>query len=141
MNRVRAVTQPSLQPSSERRKNHRRARVAAERHGRLAEQVAVLGLVLRGYRVLARRCLTAAGEIDIVAVRGRRLTFVEVKQRANWDEAGIAVRASQTARLHRAAEQWVGARPFYRDYERGFDSILLVPWSWPQFCRDALQPV
>jgi putative endonuclease len=118
---------------------HRRA--AAERHGRLAEHVAVLALMLRGYRVLARRHLTAAGEIDIVAVRGQRITFLEVKQRASWDEADIAVRARQTARLHRAADQWVAGRPYYRDHERGFDSLLVVPWSWPDYRRDALQPV
>jgi putative endonuclease len=115
-------------------------KVAAERHGRLAEHLAVVALLLRGYRILARRHLSAAGEIDIVAVRGRRVTFVEVKQRASWDEADIAVRARQTARLHRSADQWVAERPYYREHERGFDSLLVVPWSWPAYRRDALQP-
>ncbi len=119
----------------------RQIKVAAQRHGRLAEHLAVLGLVLRGYRILARRCLMPAGEIDIIAVRGQRLTFVEVKHRASWREADQAVRARQTARLHRAAAQWAAARPFYSEHERGFDSMLVVPWCWPQFRQDALQPV
>ncbi len=118
---------------------HRRA--AAERHGRIAEFVAAAVLMALGYRVLARRVETSAGEIDLVAVRGRRLAFVEVKQRASWAAAGIALRQRQTARLHRAADHWVGARPYYRDHERGFDSVLVVPWSQPAYHRDALRPV
>ncbi len=143
-----ALGRPSLDTQAGHRQvGHRQAghtrqrKIAAERHGRFAEQLAVVSLVLRGYRILARRHLTSAGEIDIVAVRGRRLTFVEVKQRATWDGADLAVRPRQTARLHRAADLWVAARPYYRDHARGFDSLLFVPWSWPAYGRDALQPV
>lgn len=116
-------------------------RRAAERSGRVAEWLAVLFLVLKGYRLLARRLKTGAGEIDIVAVRGRRLAFVEVKRRASWREVETAVRPRQTRRLHRAAEVWAAKRPYYRDHERGYDTIMIVPWAWPSYRRDALQPV
>lgn len=116
-------------------------RVRAERNGRLAEIVAAAVLILRGYRILARRHEAAAGEIDLVAVRGRRLAFVEVKQRASWSDTDTALRARQTARLHRAADQWTAARPYYRDHERGFDCMLVVPWSMPAYLADVLRPL
>ena len=115
-------------------------RVAAETRGRLAEHIAALVLMARGYRILARRCQTSSGEIDLVAVRGQRLAFVEVKQRATWAQADIALSRRQTDRLYAAAAHWVAARPYYRTHERGFDSVLSVPWSLPAYRRDALQP-
>ena len=115
-------------------------RVAAEARGRLAELVAAASLVARGYRILARRCKTPSGEIDLVAVRGGRLAFVEVKQRATWAQAEIAMSVRQTDRLHAAAAGWVAARPYYRGHERGFDSVLIVPWCLPSYRRDALRP-
>jgi len=36
-------------------------------------------LRLNGYRILDKRWRCAGGEVDIIAVRGRRLVFVEVK--------------------------------------------------------------
>ena len=115
-------------------------RVAAERAGRVAETLAALSLMLRGYRILARRVETSAGEIDLVAVRGTRLAFVEVKQRATWKEAEAAFRLGQTTRLHRAAAHWVAARPHFRGHERGFDGVLVVPGSLPSYRPDTLQP-
>jgi putative endonuclease len=117
-----------------------RAKVAAERMGRIAEHIAAFSLMARGYRILDRRRRTAAGEIDLVAVRGRRLAFIEVKQRAAFEAAACAITARQAARLHRAANLWVSARPYYRDHDRGFDSVLLVSWARLRYRRDALQP-
>lgn len=45
----------------------------AEGWSRRAETIAVWSLRLKGYAVLARRERTPAGEIDIVARRGRTL--------------------------------------------------------------------
>lgn len=115
-------------------------RVAAEVRGRLAERLAAWFLLARGYRILGRRVKTSAGEIDLVVVRAKRLAFVEVKQRATLAQAETAMTARQTDRLYAAAAAWVAARPFYRHHERGFDSVLMVPWCWPSYRRDALQP-
>ena len=52
-----------------------------ERRGRIAEWIAAAFLCLKGYRILARRYRSKLGEIDLIAVRGRRLAFVEVKRR------------------------------------------------------------
>ena len=49
--------------------------------GIVAEWLASVLLMLRGYSILARRFRSPFGEIDIVARRGKRLAFVEVKRR------------------------------------------------------------
>jgi putative endonuclease len=115
-------------------------RVSCEANGRFAEWAAALTLILRGYRILARRRRTPFGEIDLIAVRGRRLAFVEVKQRANWASVEASLNQAQTRRLHAAAAHWVQARPYYRDFEQGFDSVFVVPGRWPNYRRDTLQP-
>ena len=51
-------------------------RVRAYRQGLLAETAAALLLRLKGYRIIARRYRTPVGEIDLVALKGKRLAFV-----------------------------------------------------------------
>ena len=55
-------------------------RVRAYRSGLVAETLVALLLRLRGHRIVARRYATPVGEIDLVAIKGRRLAFVEVKR-------------------------------------------------------------
>ena len=94
----------------------------------------------RGYRILAQRFKTKAGEIDLVAVRGRRLAFVEVKRRAdlNDEDAHSAVSPAQRTRIRRAAELWLARHPAYRDHESGFDLVLVAPWRWPRWIENGL---
>ena len=82
-------------------------RIARYRRGRLSEWVAAAALLARGYRILGRRVRTPYGEIDLIAVRGRRLAFVEVKRRATRLEAEAALTPRQAGRIARAAEFWV----------------------------------
>jgi Holliday junction resolvase-like predicted endonuclease len=79
-------------------------RIRAYRHGLFAETIAALLLRTKGHRILARRYKTPVGEIDLVALKGRRLAFVEVKQRRTIDDAGWALpaRASPPNRQSRA---------------------------------------
>lgn len=114
-------------------------RERAERRGRLSELMAAVLLVAKGYRILARRHRSRAGEIDLIAVRGRRLAFVEVKQRPTLDEAQAALDGAQAARIADAAEQWLWHHPRYRDFEIGLDAVLVVPRHWPRHGVNALQ--
>jgi putative endonuclease len=115
-------------------------RVLRERQGRTAELAAALGLLSRGYRILALRQRTPFGEVDLIAVRGRRLAFVEVKRRQTLADAETSLRPQQTDRLYAAAAHWIAKRPYYRDHVQGFDAVLVAPGHLPLHRPDALQP-
>lgn len=108
------------------------------RRGRFSEALAAALLVGKGYLILGRRVKTRAGEIDIVAVRGKRLAFVEVKRRASNEEAEAAITVRQAARIRRAADHWLAHRPRYHGYDLCFDVILLVPGRFPRHIANGL---
>ncbi len=78
---------------------HARARGAA------AEDAAEAYLRLLGYRVLERNLTTKLGEIDLLALDGETLCFVEVKARTHGEfgPAIAAVGKRKQARLARVA--------------------------------------
>src|ERR1700734_2765726 len=86
-------------------------RVAAFRLGLSAESRAAMFLIAKAYRIVARRWKTPLGEIDIVARRRRSLVFIEVKARANADEAAEAVTERVKRRIIGAAEVWLARHP------------------------------
>ncbi len=113
-------------------------RRSRERRGRAYELLAAATLVLKGYGVLARRYKTRVGEIDIIAVRGRRLAFFEVKLRRSFAEAEAAIGPRQRRRVRRAADLWLAKNPRYLEHDQTFDLIFLVPWRWPRHLENAL---
>ena len=105
--------------------------------GLRGETLAALYLRAKGYRVLSRRFKTPVGEIDIVAARGRRLAFVEVKRRATFDAAANSVTPQAQRRMVRAAQYWLGRWPRYQDHDACFDVVLLAPRRWPEHMTNA----
>ena len=116
---------------------------ADQRHARgaFSELLAAGLLMLKGYRIIDRRYRSRRGEIDIIAVRGCRLAFVEVKYRRTLEEAATSITGTQAARIADSAEQWVWRNAAYRDHEIGLDAILVAPGRLPKHIRNALQPV
>jgi putative endonuclease len=108
------------------------------RRGRISEAFAAAVLITKGYRILGRRVKTRAGEIDIIAVRGKRLAFVEVKRRLTREDAEAAVSARQAARIRRASDLWLARRPRYHGHVFAFDVILLVPGRPPRHIPDGM---
>lgn len=106
-------------------------RVARYWLGHWAEWCAVVYLILRGYRILARRYRSPFGEVDLIARRGKRLAFVEVKRRPTMAEAEWSLTPMQAERIGRAAEHWMRQRRRYRDYEMGMDLLLVAGGAWP----------
>ncbi|MBU1209902.1 MAG: YraN family protein [Alphaproteobacteria bacterium] len=106
--------------------------------GLAAERIAAIWLTLKGYRILGTRVRTAAGEIDLIAVRGRRLAFVEVKRRATRLKAEASLSVRQRRRVRAAAQLWLARNPRFQAREFGFDVVFLVGRSWPVHLRDAL---
>jgi putative endonuclease len=98
--------------------------------GRRAETIAAWFLIIKGYRIMARRGRTRGGEIDIVARSGDTLVFVEVKARATLDSAIFA--------LHPSALRWIEAasRVLAPRFGTGctttrIDAVLVRPWALP----------
>jgi putative endonuclease len=104
----------------------------------MAETLAAAALLVKGYRIIGRNVRTRAGEIDIIAVRGKRLAFVEVKRRMTGEDAEAAVSGRQAARIRNAADYWLANRPRFHEYEQGFDLVLLIPRRWPRHIPNGL---
>jgi putative endonuclease len=116
-------------------------RRAAERRGRRGEFLAMLALMLKGYRILGRRVRTRAGEIDMVAkTPGGIICFIEVKTRTTLREAQEAVRPRQEMRIVRAAELFMSQRPWLPVKGVRFDTIVVSDRAWPRHLRDAWRP-
>ncbi|WP_368039498.1 YraN family protein [Sphingomonas sp. ID1715] len=111
-------------------------RKAAERRGRLGETAAALWLNLQGWSIVARRVRTHAGEVDLIARRGRTTLFVEVKTRATRAELDLAIDQHRLSRVAAAATMLAPrfARP---GDDLRVDVILLAPWSLPRHIRNA----
>lgn len=98
--------------------------------GLFAEMLAAIFLMLCGYRILNRRFKTPVGEIDIIAKRGRTVAFVEVKRRAQMDDALAAISQGSVARIRRASEWWLKSRKGIADkYDLRFDVIAIAPYA------------
>lgn len=82
-------------------------RKAGYRAGVRAEYYAAMILRFKGYRIWRMRYKTRVGEIDIVAQRGGRIVFVEVKYRKTFDKGAESVLPSSQLRIRRAAEQYM----------------------------------
>lgn len=105
--------------------------------GRGAERVALVWLMMRGYRPLARRYAAAGGEIDLVMRRGRTISFVEVKARGTMDAARTSIDPTKQRRIARAARAWLARHGWAAGMTLRGDAVFLAPGSWPAHVEDA----
>ena len=116
--------------------------------GRRGEDEAAAYLRQQGYRIVARRARVLRGDIDIVAVDGRTVVFVEVRSRSDTShghpaetvgyrkQRRIAELATAYIRRHRLEDCQVridvvtvtfgaaGSRPVVEHFQNAFDSPL-----------------
>jgi putative endonuclease len=87
------------------------------------ERLAARHYRLRGYRILGANVRAGANEVDLIARRGRRLVFVEVKERTSQAFGGGvgAVDREKRRRVRRAAASWLQAHPETADLEIRFE--------------------
>jgi putative endonuclease len=109
-------------PPTHRLLRGRRAYVA----GQDAEALAGAALTAEGWVILAKRCRTEAGEIDLIAEREGLLAFIEVKARPSLTEAAFALGPRQRARLVAAAEAWLATNPGHGRAGMRFDVMLIA---------------
>ncbi|ACJ00403.1 YraN family protein [Rhodospirillum centenum] len=108
----------------------------AERLGRRAEWLCRLALLLKGYRILATRLRTPAGEVDILAERRGLLAVVEVKARPGLEAARAAVTEADWRRIARAAQGYAAARPRLAGHAIRYDLMVVLPGRWPVHLED-----
>ncbi|HEY2035103.1 MAG TPA: YraN family protein [Rhizomicrobium sp.] len=114
------------------------SRRKAERRGRRSEWAAIALLLLKGYRILARRQRTPLGEIDLIAKSPAGLIcFIEVKARGDALAAALSLGGKQKQRIGRAAAHYLARRPELARKGARFDIIAVAPGRLPRHHRDA----
>jgi putative endonuclease len=88
---------------------------ARQRLGRAAEQLVASKLERAGWRIVGRNVRLASGELDIVALDGSTLVFVEVKAGRVGTSPGPerpahAVGRRKQLKLRRLAREWMAER-------------------------------
>src|SRR3954469_22179695 len=112
-------------------------RQAAHLRGHSSETLAALWLRLKGYRILARRLKTHAGEIDLVAAAPfGPVCFVEVKARNLARTAAESVGPGQQTRIARAASLYLASRRALARRGSRVDIVAVAPNSLPVHPRD-----
>jgi putative endonuclease len=88
-------------------------RLSTSARGRAAERRVAWHYRLRGYRVLGRNVRAGGVELDLIVRRGRRLDFIEVKQKSGpgYGDPVEAVDEWKQARLRRGIDAWLAANP------------------------------
>ncbi|NIJ35809.1 putative endonuclease [Sphingopyxis panaciterrae] len=114
-------------------------RAAAEARGRKAERRAAWWLRLHGWRILGERLRVPAGEVDLVARRGRTIAFIEVKWRDRIEDLDFAIDAYRLRRVAAAAEMLSPRFIRPRDDIR-IDVMLLAPGRLPRHLVHVWQP-
>jgi len=97
--------------------------------GYLGERAAERFLKRKGYKIVARGLRLRGGELDLVAIDGRTIVFVEVKTRRtnHFGHPAEAVSARKQWYLTRAALFYL-KRHGLLEYESRFDVVAIV---WP----------
>ena len=114
-------------------------RAVAEARGRKAERRAAWWLRLHGWRILGERLRVAAGEVDLVARRGRIVAFIEVKWRERPEDLDLAIDQYRLRRVAAAAEML--APRFVRPQDDiRIDVMLLAPGRLPRHLVHVWQP-
>ncbi|MEX2107905.1 MAG: YraN family protein [Solirubrobacterales bacterium] len=96
--------------------------------GRTAEDFVAARLAASGWRIVERNARTRFGELDIVALDGQALVFVEVKAGRRGSAFGperpvLAVDWRKQRRVRRLATAWMMERRRPRYAEIRFDAI------------------
>jgi putative endonuclease len=107
--------------------------------GHRAEWIALLFLMAKGYRPLARRYAASGGEIDLIVMRGDTIAFVEVKARGVMDDALSAITATKRRRFSRAVRTWLSRHAWAEGKTWRADAVFIAPGRFPQHIVSAFE--
>ncbi len=108
-----------------------RDRRKAYRRGLRAERLAALALMLKGYRIVAKRYQTPVGEVDLIARKGDLIALVEVKARKDVQTALDSVTHTAQKRIQNAGEWWINRQADAGQLSWRCDIVAVIPRRWP----------
>ncbi|MEE9375364.1 MAG: YraN family protein [Rhizobiaceae bacterium] len=114
-------------------KNHK---LQAYRKGHRAEWFAAVALLLKGYRLAARRFKTPVGEVDLILRKKDLVVFVEVKARATQEAALHSISLTAQQRISKAADWWLSQQTDASKLSWRFDVVAVLPRRWPIHFED-----
>ena len=103
--------------------------VARRRTGAIAEELVARRLAAAGWEIVERNARTRYGELDIVALDGRTLVFIEVKGARAGTQFGperpiLSIDRRKQQRVRRLATAWMSERRDQPRYEEiRFDAV------------------
>ena len=99
--------------------------------GILAELVAALYLRCKFYQIIARRFKSPFGEIDLIAKKGDRIIFIEIKARKDTSLMDF-ISKHQQQRIIKASQYFLLKFPRYQNHYLRFDAIIMNRYCWPK---------
>ena len=106
-------------------------------YGLIAEKIAVILLILKGYTILSLRERNSAGEIDIIAKRLNVVVFIEVKARKKAEHLHEVLLPRQQQRIARAASLFLAKKPTLLHCDQRFDLMLISSKTLPKHIKNA----
>ena len=99
----------------------------AGRLGRESEALAAQRITAAGLRILERRYYCRLGEIDLVALDGETLVFIEVRYRtrSRFADAAASVTPHKQRRIINAARHYLMRHPAYASHAIRMDVIAV----------------
>lgn len=117
------------------------SRQISELKGRIAEIIAIIFLSCKLYNIIKYRYKTNFGEIDLIAIKGNNLVFIEVKQRQSIQKAQESVSAYQQKRIIEAANFFIAKHNWAQNLMLRYDIIATAPFKLPKHYKDAFRPL
>lgn len=111
----------------------------ALKRGAYAEWLAAGFLMLKGWRLVARRVGGKGGEIDLVMRRGQLIAFIEVKSRSTRDMALMSVTPAKIRLIGRTARMWQSRNRWSEGMSFRGDIVALGGWRMPQHVEAAFE--
>ena len=104
--------------------------------GLIGEYLAICIYLCSFYRILYHRKRFYKLEVDLIALIGTTLVFVEVKTRSNnFDNRLIST--SQINRIKQAAALFICQNKRYQSLDIRFDLVVIRPWKFPIIIKNA----
>ncbi len=104
--------------------------------GLIAEYIILIIYAIKLYQILYHRKRNYVGEVDLIALRGKTIAFIEVKARkSNVDDRLIS--PIQKNRITNSAKVFLSSNPKYQNYNVRFDLAIVRPYKLPIIIENA----